>query len=128
MSGVIDKKTKKISDRNRLIKIWCEHQPRKNFITSLGKKKGGSGIYILYRKGKVYDIGQSKSSIRSRLRMHATKDRFKGKWDSFSFYQIKKKKYIKDVETLLQRIYIPKGNKKYIGRFRRKYHFKIKKR
>jgi hypothetical protein len=45
--------------------------------------------------------------------------------DNFSSYQILKKKYIKDVETLLLRYYEPEENKEG-GKFPRKNRIKIK--
>jgi len=37
------------------------------------------------------------------------------------FYRIGKTKYIKDVESLLLRVFRPKGNR-VVGKFGRKYH------
>ena len=118
-------KNKRISDKNKLVKTWCEHKDRNCFKEALGSRQRGRGIYVLYKGDKIYYIGLSKRSLRSRLRKHATRDSHKGKWDNFSFYQIGKKKYIKDVESILLRIYRPKGNK-ISGKFGRKYKFKPK--
>ena len=111
---------KKITDRSKLVKRYLEHRKWKDYKFALGKKKRGRGIYVLYKRNKIYYIGLSKKSLRSRLRQHAIKDRHKGKWNNFSFYQIGRTKYIKDVESLLLRICDPSGNRKR-GRFKKKY-------
>jgi len=85
----------KISDKSKLVKKYLEHKNWESYKEALGSKQRGRGIYILYDKEEVYYIGLSKKSLRSRLRQHATKDRHKGKWDNFSFYQISRQKYIK---------------------------------
>jgi hypothetical protein len=67
-----------------------------------GKKKGGQGVYILYDGSTPVYIG--KGNIRSRV-MNADKDkRRKDSWDHFSWYVIKNKNLIHDVEVLLIRM------------------------
>ncbi len=112
---------RKKSYRNALIRLWDEGRGWKQYREALGRKDRGRGIYVLYRKGRVYYIGLSTSSMRSRLRSHATRDRHAGKWDTFSFYQVRRGKYIKDIESLLLRVFRPSGNK-VSGRFHRKYN------
>jgi hypothetical protein len=114
-------KGNKTSDRSRLIKKHLEHVNWKAYKEALGKRQRGRGIYVLYKGDDIYYIGSSKSSLRSRLRRHVTRDRHKGKWDNFSFYQIGRTKYIKDTESLLLKIFRPKGNR-IIGRFKSKYN------
>jgi len=87
-------------------------------------KVKGRGIYALYNDHGLYYIGLTNRSIRSRLRRH-TKNRHKGKWNRFSWYQIPRIEYVKDVETALLRIVNPPGNK-VKGRFRKKTRIKIK--
>jgi len=117
--AVKDKKSG--TDRGKLVKLWGEHIPLEDLEKKApGRNQKGSGIYVLYNGSKVHYIGLSRTSIRSRLRTHATKDEHKGKWDNFSFYQIVNKKYVKDTESILLRIYGPKGNR-YTGTFRKKY-------
>jgi hypothetical protein len=111
---------KRLSDKNRLIKKFWENASAGAHAEAPGSKQRGRGIYVLYSKRKIYYIGLSKRSLRGRLRRHA-RDRHKGKWDSFSFYRIGKTKYIKDVESLLLRIFRPPGNK-VVGKFGRKYN------
>ena len=122
------KKDKKTSDRSKLVKKHLESVDCNLYREALGSKQRGKGIYILYKGDNVYYIGLSKRSLRGRIRKHATKDRHKGKWDKFSFYQIGKTKYIKDVESLLLRVFRPKGNR-VAGRFKRRYNLakKVKK-
>ena|SRR5437879_997456 len=117
----MNKKKKRVSDKNRLIKRFWENASAEAYKKAPGSKQRGRGIYILYSKGAIYYIGLSKRSLRGRLRRHALKDRHKGKWDSFSFYRIGKTKYIKDVESLLLRIIRPPGNR-VVGKFERKYN------
>jgi hypothetical protein len=111
----------KKSSRNALIRLWDEGRGWKEYREALGRKDRGRGIYVLYKKGRVYYIGLSTSSMRSRLRSHATRDRHAGKWDTFSLYQVRRGKYIKDIESLLLRVFHPKGNR-VSGRFHRKYN------
>ena len=67
-----------------------------------GKKKGGQGVYILYDGSTPVYIG--KGNIRARL-IGADKDeRRKDSWDHFSWYVIKNKNLIHDVEVLLIRM------------------------
>ena len=94
-------KNKKTTDRSRLIKKYYENLSWNSFRNALGSKQRGQGIYVLYGRGKIYYVGLSKRSLRGRIRRHALKDRHKGKWDTFSFYQIGRKKYIKEERRLL---------------------------
>jgi hypothetical protein len=112
---------RKKSSKNLLIRLWDEGRGWKQYRDALGREDRGRGIYVLYKKGRVYYIGLSVSSMRRRLRSHATRDRHAGKWDTFSFYQVRRGKYIKDIESLLLRIFRPSGNK-VSGRFHRKYN------
>jgi hypothetical protein len=67
-----------------------------------GKRKGGQGVYILYDGSTPVYIG--KGNIRARL-IDADKDkRRKDSWDHFSWYVIKNKSLIHDVEVLLIRM------------------------
>jgi hypothetical protein len=60
--------------------------------------------------------------VRSRIRKHM-KDHHSKKWDSFSFYQIRKVKYVGDVERLLLQYHTPPGNRQR-GKFGSKYRTK----
>ena len=109
------------SDKSRLVKKHLELADWKSYKEALGSKKKGHGIYVLYKGDEIYYVGLSKRSLRGRLKSHALRDRHKGKWDKFSFYQIGRTKYIKDIESLLLRVIKPKGNK-VTGKFKRKYN------
>ena len=67
-----------------------------------GKGKGGQGVYILYDGSTPVYIG--KGNIRQRLREADKDKRRKNSWDRFSWYVIKDKSLIHDVEVLLIRI------------------------
>ena len=71
----------------------------------LGKKKG---IYALYKKDKLYYVGQA-ANLNSRLKTHLN-NKHSRKWDRFSLFIIKNSKYVKDVETALINIAKPTGN------------------
>jgi predicted GIY-YIG superfamily endonuclease len=68
-----------------------------------------TGLYILYSGKSPYYVGLA-SSLRSRLKKH-TEDHLKGKWDRFSMFQVKKAKYLKDLESLAIRVAKPTANK-----------------
>ena len=111
---------KKKSEKSKLIKKYLEHRKWKDYRLALGKKNRGQGIYVLYKRNKIYYIGLSKGNLKCRLRKHALIDKHKGNWNSFSFYQIGRGKYIKDIESLLLRICNPVGNR-VSGRFEKRY-------
>jgi hypothetical protein len=108
--------------RNKLVKKWSKHQPYNAFQKALGSKQYGSGIYILYKGEKPYYVGKSDSSMRERIKTH-TKDHHRKKWDNFSFYQVRKIKYVGDIERLLLGYHRPEGNGQG-GKFRSKYEIK----
>ena len=91
---------------------WCNSKARRRAHTL--QTSGRIGLR------RIYYVGLSKRSMRKRLNKHL-RDHHHGKWDRFSFYQIRRTKYIKDVETLLLRIIQPPGND-VLGRFRSKYN------
>ena len=62
-----------------------------------------------------------KRSLRGRLRRHALRDRQRGKWDSFLFTKFGTTKYIKDIESLMLRVFRPEGNR-VVGRFKKRYN------
>ena len=111
----------RLTDRGHLIKKHWESKSVVDYRDALGRAQKGRGIYVLYCKGKVYYIGLSRASLRTRIRTHATRDRHRGRWDSFSFYQITRVRYIKDIESLLLRIIKPPGNR-IRGKFRKKHN------
>jgi hypothetical protein len=70
--------------------------------------RGYSGIYFLYKRNRLYYIGLAKN-LYWRLIGH-TKNKHKGKWDSFSIFRVGRVRYLKDVESLLLRAARPPGN------------------
>jgi hypothetical protein len=77
----------------------------KNIKDVPGSREGGQGVYILYDGSAPVYIG--KRNIRQRLRA-ADKSGRRGKsWDRFSWYTLKDKRLIHDVEVLLLRILPP---------------------
>jgi predicted GIY-YIG superfamily endonuclease len=76
----------------------------------IGRK---SGVYVLSKSGKPYYIGPA-SELPSRLHNHL-KNRHAGKWDRFNFYAIGRKKYLRDLESILIRVAKPNGNKQTGG-------------
>jgi hypothetical protein len=75
-----------------------------------------SGVYALYRKGKLYYVGLA-SSLLGRLKHHL-RNRHANTWDHFSVYLTIGTQYMKEIESVLIRIAIPPGNK-VKGRFGR---------
>jgi len=67
--------------------------------------EGRQGIYILYDGSTPVYVG--KGFIRSRLRASDKSRRRKDSWDHFSWYLLKNKDLVHDVEVLLLRILPP---------------------
>jgi hypothetical protein len=82
---------------------WTRNSLRHEDIR--GQSIGGHGVYILYDGSTPVYIG--KGNIRSRLRASDKSKRRKDSWDHFSWYVIKNKKLMHDVEVLLIRILPP---------------------
>ncbi len=70
--------------------------------------RGYSGIYLLYRRKSLYYVGLA-TNLYWRLIGH-TKDKHKGKWDSFAIFRVGRVRYLKDIESLLLRVARPPGN------------------
>ncbi len=68
-----------------------------------------TGIYALYRKGKLYYVGLA-TALRGRLKAHV-KNRHGTSWDSFSIYLTIKDQHLREIEALLLRIAKPPGAK-----------------
>lgn len=102
----------KKSDRGNLLKNYLIKVPAKSFEVAaefISKyTKGKSGIYALYKDDSLYYVGLAKS-LRGRIKHH-TKDNHARKWNKFSFFVIRRVKYLKDVETLILQISKPGGN------------------
>lgn len=68
-----------------------------------------SGIYVLYRKDRLYYVGLA-SGLSGRLKAHI-KDHHEASWDNFSIYLTIRDQHVKELESLLLRIVAPKGNR-----------------
>ena len=67
-----------------------------------GSSAGGQGVYILYDGSTPVYVG--KGNIRQRLRAADKSNRRVNSWNHFSWYVIKDKSLVHDVEVLLIRI------------------------
>ena len=70
--------------------------------------RGYSGIYLLCRRKRLYYVGLA-TNLYWRLVGH-TRNRHKGKWDSFAIFRVGRVRYLKDIESLLLRVAAPPGN------------------
>jgi hypothetical protein len=70
--------------------------------------RGYSGIYLLYKHRTLYYIGLA-NNLYWRLIAH-TRNKHRGKWDSFAIFRVGRVRYLKDIETILLRVARPPGN------------------
>ena len=71
--------------------------------------RGRQGLYVLYRRGKLYYVGLA-TNLRNRLKQHL-RDRHGASWDRFSVYLTIGDHHLRELETLLLRTVKPAGNK-----------------
>jgi hypothetical protein len=71
--------------------------------------RGRHGIYVLYRREKLYYVGLARS-LMGRVNHHL-KDRHRGAWDRFSVYLTVSPGHIRELEALIIRIASPPSNK-----------------
>jgi hypothetical protein len=71
--------------------------------------RGQAGIYALYKGSEPYYIGLA-SDLGGRIKSHM-KDRHARKWDRFNVYIVRRKTYMKDLESLVLHLAQPKGNR-----------------
>lgn len=71
--------------------------------------KGKSGVYALYKENSLYYVGLAKN-LRSRLHHHL-RDRHAEEWNRFSIYLTQGDEHLKELESLVLRILMPKGNR-----------------
>jgi hypothetical protein len=71
--------------------------------------RGRQGIYVLYRRGKLYYVGLA-TNLRNRLKQHL-RDRHGASWDRFSVYLTIGDHHLRELETLILRTVKPAGNK-----------------
>lgn len=76
-------------------------------VTEFARKK--SGVYALFNQDVLYYVGLAKN-LRTRLRDHL-KDRHAREWDRFSIYLTQDDEHLKELESLVLRIAMPKGNR-----------------
>jgi hypothetical protein len=112
---------KKKSTKGSLVRYYAEgvgatllESSQESVKRVIGRK---SGVYVLTKNRDPYYVGLA-SKIRTRLGQHL-KDKHRKKWDRFSIYLIGRKKFLKDIETILIRVLSPKGNGQR-GRFAKK--------
>jgi predicted GIY-YIG superfamily endonuclease len=68
------------------------------------------GVYALYHNDNLYYVGLARN-LNGRLKNHF-KDHHRGLWNRFSVYLTIGNSFVKEMESLLLRIALPKGNKK----------------
>ena len=108
-------KTKKKSYKGALIKGMTKELPSEILADPIFRDKlqeimrGHAGIYSLYKAEKLYYVGLT-TNLHGRISWHL-KDKHAGKWDHFKIFRIQRVNYLKDIETLVQHITQPKGNK-----------------
>ena len=83
-------------------------------ITQLAGKH--HGVYALYKKNILYYVGLA-IDLHKRVKHHL-RDKHAAKWDRFSLYLINKVEHLKELESLLIHISLPKANKQ-LGKFSR---------
>jgi predicted GIY-YIG superfamily endonuclease len=71
--------------------------------------KGKHGVYALYRGSRLYYVGLA-SNLRSRLKAHV-RDRHAEAWDRFSLYLTEGEEHLRELEAMVLRITMPKGNR-----------------
>ena len=71
--------------------------------------KGKRGVYALFKGTRLYYVGLA-SNLRSRLKAHV-RDRHAGAWDSFSMYLTETDEHLRELEALVLRITMPRGNR-----------------
>jgi hypothetical protein len=76
-------------------------------VTEFARRK--SGVYALYKGNTLHYVGLAKN-LRTRLRDHLT-DRHAQEWDRFSIYLTQGNEHLKELESLVLRIAMPKGNR-----------------
>jgi len=87
----------------RFGEMWARND--KNIAEVPRSSEGGLGVYILYDGSTPVYIG--KGNIRSRLRDADKSERRGNAWDHFSWYVIKEKSLIHDIEVLMIRMLPP---------------------
>ena len=120
------KELKKRALKGALVKGYLEKVDRKAFeylLKDFRKLLGdSSGIYGLYNKNKLYDVGIAEKLL-NRVDAH-TRDKHQYRWDKVSFFIIDRHKYSKDIETLILRL-LPKAPRGNGNRGKFEAHYKL---
>jgi len=87
----------------RFGEMWARNDENMNDVPA--GSEGGFGVYILYDGSTPVYIGKGK--IRSRLRAADSSKRKGNAWDLFSWYVIKDRSLIHDIEVLMIRMLPP---------------------
>ena len=82
----------------------AEYQP---FFREQARRR--NGVYALYQRKKLYYVGLARD-LRGRLKTHLS-DKHGESWDRFSMYLTVGDDHIKELESLVQRIVRPTGNR-----------------
>jgi len=110
----VKRRAKKKSNKGALVKGVSARLPvdllkEPSFKVGLQEiTRGYSGIYLLYKRKTLYYVGLA-TNLYWRLLGH-TKDKHKGRWDSFAIFRVGRVRYLKDIESLLLRVARPPGN------------------
>jgi len=115
-ASVPEKRTKKTrSTKGKLISSMSPRLPREILDNPVFKPhldkimRGHPGIYALYRGGQLYYVGLT-GNLRGRIESHR-EDRHARRWDNFILFGIRRARYLKDIETIVQRLVDPEGNR-----------------
>jgi len=117
-----DGKVRRRSAKGALIKGVSQPLPRELLFEATfreelrGLMRGYSGLYVLYKRKRLYYIGLARDLF-WRLHSH-TRDKHKKNWDRFAIFRIARVGYLKDIESLLLRVANPPGNS-VAGKFHR---------
>lgn len=109
------KRKKRKSSKGALIKGMSKKIPRELLYSPMFKDRlqelmrKSAGVYALYNKNRLYYVGLS-INLWGRIMGHMD-DKHKAKWDRFIVFRIKRVSYLKDIETLLQHVASPPGNR-----------------
>lgn len=79
--------------------------PRNRENIRLVRKVARNGVYILFDGSMPMYIG--KGELGTRIKRAADSDRRGDRWNCFSWYEIRKAKYIHDVEVLILKMFPP---------------------
>ncbi|MDD5208933.1 MAG: GIY-YIG nuclease family protein [Elusimicrobiales bacterium] len=98
--------------KNNLVSQFLENINRstleKHSLLIKKHVKGRHGVYALYNGTKLYYVGKA-SNLQGRLKHHLV-DKHAETWDRFSVYLTNAHDHVHELESLILRILMPKGN------------------